>query len=153
MTPQIAPMFQVKLNSMTISADQVDSVLSKIPLQDGYRLHLVVLDGVKGNRAYNINERGKVLDSGRNLDSHWLAAEYAFRASGQDNPHAIAHKGDSLVKVYSLEQWEIKSLGYSKACDHLSIGVEIDRAGFLSCRFCAASAQQFADQIQAANDA
>jgi len=152
MTSQIAPMFQVRLDGRIINADRVDEVLGRLPLQDVYSLKLVVLDSV-GDRQYTINERGKVLDSGRNLDIHWLAAEYAFSASGQDNPQAIAHKGDSLVKVYSLEQWEIKSLGYSKACDHLSIGVEIDRAGFLSCRFCAASAQQFADQIQAANDA
>ena len=129
MTPQSAPRFQVKLNSMTISAEQVDGILCRIPLQDEfYSAHLVVLDVDKGDRHYNINERGVVIDSGRNQGHHWLVAEYAFRASGQDLLHAIMYRGDRLVKLYSLEQWEIEALGYCDACDHMCIGLYADGA-------------------------
>jgi len=134
-----------------MDANQADTVLMRIPLQgELYRLELVVLDD-KGDRTYTINERGKVIDSGRNQGIHWLIAEYAHR-SGQDLPDAVIayeHEGDRLVRLYALEQWEIIALGYNDACDHLCVAVEVDDAGFLTCQYGAyETAQEFADWIK-----
>jgi len=143
-------MLKVKLDGQTINADQLVAALEKTPLIDElYRFELVVLDG-KGDRVYTINERGKVIDSGRNQGEHWLLAEYAHKSIDQSFPDAIAYDWRGhLVNVYSLKRWEIKALGYSDVCDRLCIGVEIDNGGFLSCEYGhEQSAQEFADWIK-----
>ena len=142
-------MYQVKLNNVLMDADQVAIALDSLLLQDEpHRLELSVSDD-QGDRSYTIDERGTVLNLGRNQGEHWIVCEYAFRSSDQSFPDAIAYQGDRLISLYVLESWEVQALGYG---DRLTIGVYETDSGFVGCYYDEEkSSQEFADAIESQN--
>jgi len=142
-------MYQVKVNNVLVNADQVVEALNLLTLQDEpHRLELSVSDD-RGDRYYTIDERGTVLNPGRNQGEHWIVCEYAFKSGDQSFPDAIAYQGDRLVSLYTLESWEVQALGYG---DRLTIGVYNDDSGFVGCYYDEEkSSQEFADAIESQN--
>jgi len=142
-------MYQVKLDGVSMDADQVAIALGSLPLQDEpHRLELSVSDD-QGDRDYIVNERGTVLNPGRNQGEHWIVCEYAFKSGDQSFPEAIAYQGDRRVSLYTLESWEVQALGNG---DRLTIGVYNDDSGFVGCYYDEEkSSQEFADAIESQN--